>query len=70
MDKEATPKPATHDYRGACVEVRMCDLPNVSQTNRSGIQDLQLPPAFCLPQDAPLLKALEAAYDRDFDHLP
>lgn len=27
MDKEATPKPATHDYRGACVEVRMCDLP-------------------------------------------
>ncbi|UOH83723.1 hypothetical protein LQV05_006458 [Cryptococcus neoformans] len=52
MDKEATPKPVAHDYRGACVE------------------DLQLPPAFCLPGDAPLLKALEAAYDREFDHLP
>ncbi|ALO69601.1 hypothetical protein CNBK2960 [Cryptococcus deneoformans B-3501A] len=52
MDKEATPKPTAHDYRGACVE------------------DLQLPPAFCLPEDAPLLKALEAAYDREFDHLP
>lgn len=45
-------------------------FPHASQTNRSGVQDLQLPPAFCLPQDAPLLKALEAAYDRDFDHLP
>lgn len=27
MDKEATPKPVAHDYRGACVEVRIRDLP-------------------------------------------
>jgi hypothetical protein len=34
------------------------------------IQDLQLPPAFCLPYDAPLAAALEAAYEREFDQLP
>ena len=34
------------------------------------LQDLQLPPAFCLPQDAELSLALEAAYEREFDQLP
>ncbi|BEJ10939.1 hypothetical protein CspHIS471_0103610 [Cutaneotrichosporon sp. HIS471] len=34
------------------------------------VEDLQLPPAFCLPKDAPLSFALEAAYERDFDQLP
>jgi hypothetical protein len=33
-------------------------------------QDLQLPPAFCLPATAPLSAALEAAYEREFDQLP
>lgn len=33
-------------------------------------QDLQLPPAFCLPHDAPISLALEAAYEREFDQLP
>ena len=34
------------------------------------LQDLQLPPAFCLPYDAPLRLAVEAAYEREFDQLP
>lgn len=34
------------------------------------LKDLQLPPAFCLPQDAELSLALEAAYEREFDQLP
>jgi len=33
-------------------------------------QDLQLPPAFCLEEHDPLHIALEAAYEREFDHLP
>jgi hypothetical protein len=31
---------------------------------------MQLPPAFCLPQEAQLSAALEAAYEREFDQLP
>ncbi|WVQ93589.1 hypothetical protein IAU59_000664 [Kwoniella sp. CBS 9459] len=34
------------------------------------VEDLQLPPAFCLPHDAPITLALEAAYEREFDQLP
>ncbi|KAL1407065.1 hypothetical protein Q8F55_006478 [Vanrija albida] len=34
------------------------------------VEDLQLPPAFCLPHDAPLSLALEKAYEREFDQLP
>ena len=33
-------------------------------------QDLQLPPAFCLPENAPLSHAIAAAYEREFDQLP
>lgn len=33
-------------------------------------QDLQLAPAFCLPENAPTTAALEAAYEREFDYLP
>jgi hypothetical protein len=31
---------------------------------------MQLPPAFCLPQNAQLSVALEKAYEREFDQLP
>ncbi|WVR03537.1 hypothetical protein IAU60_000529 [Kwoniella sp. DSM 27419] len=34
------------------------------------VEDLQLPPAFCLAHDAPISVALEAAYEREFDQLP
>ena len=34
------------------------------------IEDMQLPPAFCVPHDAPLSLALEKAYEREFDQLP
>ena len=54
---------------------RDCAICNL--TSRDGrklmsnhLQDLQLPPAFCLPHDAPLRLALEAAYEREFDQLP
>jgi hypothetical protein len=67
MDKETTPTPAmalSAKYRGAVVEVKSeCLL-------ATDLQDLQLPPAFCLPEDAPLHHALEAAYEKEFDHLP
>jgi len=34
------------------------------------VEDLQLPPAFCLPADAAISRAVELAYDRDFSYIP
>ncbi|KII91190.1 hypothetical protein PLICRDRAFT_37892 [Plicaturopsis crispa FD-325 SS-3] len=34
------------------------------------VEDLQLPPAFALPQDEAISRAIELAYDRDFSHIP
>jgi len=34
------------------------------------VEDLQLSPAFALPTTAPLMQAIELAYDRDFSHIP
>ncbi|KAG1811766.1 uncharacterized protein BJ212DRAFT_488741 [Suillus subaureus] len=34
------------------------------------IEDLQLPPAFCLPSTESVSRAMESAYDRDFSHIP
>jgi len=33
-------------------------------------QDLQFPPAFCLPRSELIGRAIELAYDRDFSHIP
>jgi len=34
------------------------------------VEDLQLPPAFCLPQKETISRAIDLAYDRDFSHIP
>ncbi|KAH7907574.1 hypothetical protein BJ138DRAFT_1159828 [Hygrophoropsis aurantiaca] len=34
------------------------------------VEDLQLPPAFSLPSDESISRAIELAYDRDFSHIP
>ncbi|KAG2129295.1 hypothetical protein BD769DRAFT_1627998 [Suillus cothurnatus] len=34
------------------------------------VEDLQLPPAFCLPSTESVSRAMELAYDRDFSHIP
>ncbi|KAH9962210.1 hypothetical protein BC827DRAFT_1199702 [Russula dissimulans] len=34
------------------------------------VEDLQLPPAFCLPRSELVSRAIELAYDRDFSHIP
>ncbi|KAI0065272.1 hypothetical protein BV25DRAFT_1799241 [Artomyces pyxidatus] len=34
------------------------------------VEDLQLSPAFALPQDERIGRAIELAYDRDFSHIP
>ncbi|KAF9226302.1 hypothetical protein BS17DRAFT_698345 [Gyrodon lividus] len=34
------------------------------------IEDLQLPPAFSLPADESISRAIELAYERDFSHIP
>ncbi|KAN0111789.1 hypothetical protein V8E52_008169 [Russula decolorans] len=34
------------------------------------VEDLQLPPAFCLPSTELIARAIELAYDRDFSHIP
>ncbi|PAV19129.1 cystathionine beta-synthase (beta-thionase) [Pyrrhoderma noxium] len=34
------------------------------------VEDLQLPPAFALPQTENTARAIELAYDRDFSHIP
>lgn len=36
----------------------------------AGGQDLQLPPAFALPSDEAISRAIELAYERDFSQLP
>ncbi|RSH81508.1 hypothetical protein EHS25_006865 [Saitozyma podzolica] len=54
-DKDTTPTPS---------------LPRGAKYRGAVVEDLQLPPAFCLPHDAPISLALEAAYEREFDQLP
>lgn len=34
------------------------------------MQDLQLPPAFALPKDERISRAIDLAYERDFSHIP
>ncbi|RPD65615.1 hypothetical protein L226DRAFT_237516 [Lentinus tigrinus ALCF2SS1-7] len=34
------------------------------------VEDLQLPPAFALPADEGISRAIEMAYERDFSHIP
>ncbi|KAF8660766.1 hypothetical protein AX16_001560 [Volvariella volvacea WC 439] len=34
------------------------------------VEDLQLPPAFSLPWNQSIVRAIEAAYDRDFSYIP
>jgi len=34
------------------------------------VEDLQLPPAFALPEDEVIARAIELAYERDFSHIP
>jgi len=34
------------------------------------VEDLQLPPAFALPKEEFISRALELAYERDFSHIP
>ncbi|KAJ8488038.1 hypothetical protein ONZ51_g3806 [Trametes cubensis] len=34
------------------------------------VEDLQLPPAFALPSDEAISRAIEMAYERDFSHIP
>ncbi|KAH8116121.1 hypothetical protein DFH11DRAFT_1584371 [Phellopilus nigrolimitatus] len=34
------------------------------------VEDLQLPPAFALPQSETIARAIDLAYDRDFSHIP
>lgn len=67
----ATSALSSDKYRGAVVEVRLfppCALVNADV--RPALQDLQLPPAFSLPQDESISRAVELAYERDFDYIP
>ncbi|KAF7797040.1 hypothetical protein EIP86_008232 [Pleurotus ostreatoroseus] len=59
-------------YRGAVVEVNSSSsLPACSNADIAFIaQDLQLPPAFALPADEALSRAIELAYERDFSQIP
>ncbi|TFK22373.1 hypothetical protein FA15DRAFT_596198 [Coprinopsis marcescibilis] len=34
------------------------------------VEDLQLPPAFCLPSTESISRAIELAYERDYSHIP
>ncbi|KAI0053190.1 hypothetical protein FA95DRAFT_1586228 [Auriscalpium vulgare] len=46
-------------------------VPTVADKYRGAVvEDLQLSPAFALPQDEHLGRAIELAYDRDFSHIP
>ncbi|KAF8589145.1 hypothetical protein K439DRAFT_1613033 [Ramaria rubella] len=53
---------SANKYRGAVVEVE--------HDATFDSQDLQLPPAFALPDNEAIARAIELAYDRDFSHIP
>lgn len=61
---------AADKYRGAVVEVSNTDIADWDANFQKPAQDLQLPPAFTLPREEPILAAIELAYDRDFSHIP
>ncbi|ETW75914.1 hypothetical protein HETIRDRAFT_330206 [Heterobasidion irregulare TC 32-1] len=46
------------------------NLPPPDKYRGAVVEDLQLPPAFALPQDEGISRAIELAYDRDFSHIP
>ena len=62
--------PQGDKYRGAVVEVRRSSMSNRGWTLDSLSQDLQLPPAFALPSDEAISRAIESAYERDFSYIP
>ncbi|KAG2003381.1 hypothetical protein CC2G_003989 [Coprinopsis cinerea AmutBmut pab1-1] len=49
-----------------------CANPNCNADKYRGavVEDLQLPPAFCLPASESISRAIEQAYERDFSHIP
>jgi hypothetical protein len=64
---------SSEKYRGAVVEVILILeslIPAASDRSMHCFQDLQLPPAFALPIDEAISRAIELAYDRDFSHIP
>ena len=73
-------KPPADKYRGAVLEVstpggferRVLRRETYTFTCRydAWTQDLQLPPAFALPADEAISRAIEMAYERDFSHIP
>lgn len=71
-----SPTSVADNYRGAVVEVRISFLASHTSAadrpvySKMALQDLQLSPAFALPQDEAISRAIELAYDRDFSHIP
>ncbi|KAH9835246.1 uncharacterized protein C8Q71DRAFT_858896 [Rhodofomes roseus] len=46
-------------------------LPSQGDKYRGAVvEDLQLPPAFALPSDEAISRAIESAYERDFSYIP
>ncbi|KAI0315574.1 hypothetical protein OF83DRAFT_1061833 [Amylostereum chailletii] len=45
-------------------------LPPPDKFRGAVVDDLQLPPAFALPQQDTIARAIELAYERDFSHIP
>ncbi|KAI0746882.1 hypothetical protein C8Q80DRAFT_1104750 [Daedaleopsis nitida] len=45
-------------------------LPPPDDYRGAVVEDLQLPPAFALPADEAISRAIEMAYERDFSHIP
>ena len=52
------------------MEVRRSSTSNIGGMLNSVSQDLQLPPAFALPSDEAISRAIESAYERDFSYIP
>ncbi|PIL27595.1 hypothetical protein GSI_10746 [Ganoderma sinense ZZ0214-1] len=44
--------------------------PSADKYRGAVVEDLQLPPAFSLPSDEAISRAIEMAYERDFSHIP
>ncbi|THH13621.1 hypothetical protein EW146_g6623 [Bondarzewia mesenterica] len=69
MSTVANPTVPT-DSVSAFTKIHGPKLPSPDKYRGAVVEDLQLPPAFALPQDEGISRAIELAYERDFSHIP
>ncbi|GJJ14782.1 hypothetical protein Clacol_009050 [Clathrus columnatus] len=71
MTTLATAAPSTVFQQKLPIEVyNLCNSSSADKYRGAVVEDLQLPPAFSLPENEDIARAIELAYDRDFSYIP